>query len=85
MRLTPFLMILGMFFAPFFWNLSPLHAALICSQEYVPVCGSIDTTACLDTPCYTSRQTFGNSCMAANVGATDVISGECDNPTPPIG
>jgi hypothetical protein len=48
----------------------------VCTTDYALVCGSVQVQ-CITAPCYPVRQTFGNSCMAAAAGATDVMAGEC--------
>lgn len=48
----------------------------ICTQQYEPVCGKVNV-ACFTTPCEPQYETFGNACMAAGAGATDITPGEC--------
>ncbi len=43
----------------------------MCTAQYEPVCGFVQVQ-CIRAPCPTVRIDFGNSCMAALAGATDV-------------
>jgi len=51
----------------------------ICTMEYSPVCGEIDTgIRCIQAPCPSFEQkTFSNNCMAKSAGAKVLYQGEC--------
>ena len=52
----------------------------LCTMEYAPVCGQIDTgIRCITVPCPSfETKTFSNGCMAAIAKATVLYKGECE-------
>lgn len=52
---------------------------VICTMEYMPVCGEIDTgIRCITEPCpSTEMRTFGNRCQLDAAHATYHYNGEC--------
>jgi hypothetical protein len=49
----------------------------ICTREYMPVCGSVNIPSSEGVE--TMRVTFGNSCEANAVDATEITQGMCDD------
>jgi hypothetical protein len=57
----------------------------MCTKEYKPVCGVVDTgIRCIRAPCpSTAEQTFGNACEAcADKKTTGYRAGACPTPGP---
>ncbi len=56
-------------------GISQTHASVsgssVCTTQYDPVCGFVQVQ-CITAPCPKVRTDFGNSCMAAAAGATEV-------------
>ena len=70
-----------------FWVIQSYAAEspTMCTAQYEPVCWFVQVQ-CIRAPCPAIRTDFGNSCMAAAAGATDVTWGTCimSESTPPI-
>ncbi len=55
----------------------------VCTMEFDPVCGTVDTgVRCITEPCPSSvRKTFSNRCLANLAGAKEIEEGVCDKKT----
>lgn len=53
-----------------------MHIREVCPEEYDPVCGEV-IVQCAKSPCYPTKKTFSNMCVAQQGNAINVRPGAC--------